>query len=158
MRTELTIEQSKELIELGISPDNASMVLWCTTHDFQNNSIEEQKWNLVSKPFRPAVMGFENFTCADIFSIGDLLKIMKRDVLIKINDLEDWCTLKFELGADYGSAVYDTWTEMTNGIGTCWIGTETFDEPEPIDSLFKLLKHCINKGLINPKELFLKKV
>lgn len=153
MRTELTAEQSRELIELGISPDNTSMVLWCATHDFQNKPIEEQKWNLVSKPFRPAVMGFESFTCVDIFSIGDLLKIMKRDILIKRDELEDWCTLKFELATHYGYAVYDTWTEMPNGMGSCWIGTETFEESEPIDALFKLLKNCIENKLINPKEI-----
>ena len=75
MNNNLSLEKSKILIDSGVSPDAASLILWTQVSDWENKPIEKCKWNLVMKPFRPAVMGFESFKCFDIFSVSDLIKL-----------------------------------------------------------------------------------
>ena len=150
MKEYLTTDQSKELIDLGISPDCASMILWCATQDFQNYPIKDQKWNYELKPFRPAVMGFESFTCLDVFTIGDLMKLLPHMIYIEQAGLEDWCNLNIQIYKDSVEICYDTWTDMGEGVGgTCHIGTDTIYEKEFIDGLFKLVKWCIANDKLN---------
>ena len=75
MEKYLNREQSKELIELGINSDNASLVFWKSIKNWQGNSIIDKE-HIATKPFRCAVMGFEDFDCQDIFTIGDLIGLL----------------------------------------------------------------------------------
>ena len=77
MQKYLNREQSKELIGLGISSDNASLVIWKSIKDWQGNSIFGKE-QIATKPFRAAVMGFEDFDCQDTFTIGDLIELLPR--------------------------------------------------------------------------------
>lgn len=71
----LSREKSKEILDLGIHPDFASLVSWKSIKNWQGNLISGKE-KISTKPFRPAVMGFEDFDCQDIFTIGDLIEIL----------------------------------------------------------------------------------
>lgn len=80
MKKYLTKEQSQDLINLGIHQDKASFVSWKQTHNWDTKVIEDKKYHIDLKPFRPAVMGFEQFECHDIFSLSDLMEIVPDNV------------------------------------------------------------------------------
>lgn len=120
MKKYLTKEQSKELIESGIHSDKASFIVWKPTRDFSNNRIDiKVNEHLVLKPFRPAIMGFEQFDCHDVFSLSDLMEILPTD--IDGNDI----LIK----------------HVKNGWSVCYVNCEgsTHIQSELIDALYHIL-------------------
>ena len=97
MKTQLTIEESARLIELGVDAKLASMVSWKQTEDWQRKSVLDNKEHLTLKPFRPVVMGFERFDCKDIFTLTDILSILPKEIdernlsMEHESEFKQWC-------------------------------------------------------------------
>lgn len=122
MKKYLTKEQSQDLIYLGIHPDKASFVSWKQTHNWDRKVIEDKKYHFCLKPFRPMVMGFEQFECHDVFSLSDLMEILSTDI-------DDELLIK----------------HVKNGWSVCYVNHEgsTHIQSELIDALYHtLLWYC----------------
>ena len=137
MKKYLNREQSKELIELGISPDKASLVSWKSIKDWQGNSILGKE-QIAMKPFRAAVMGFEDFDCQDIFTIGDLIALLPK----YINDDQLPYNLYIEpyTGNEGWIVSYDD--KSYNDT------FKYYHNNELVFALFEMVKYCITNKLI----------
>ena len=126
MKKYLTREESKKLIESGISPDCASFVNWIPTKTWNNDDVVGGKEHIDIKPFRPAVMGFENFDCQDVFSTSDLINILPDEID----------------GGDFLMRHSKDW-----GWNICYMNVKgsTHMKPELIDVLYEQVLWYINR-------------
>ena len=128
----LNREQSKKLIELGISPDKASMVSWKNTCDWSKKMVYDDKEHFDLKPFRPAVMGFEDFDCQDIFTIGDLIELLP--ITVNHNNINYFLCI-YPIDDNSWCVSYDYTTSDT--FHTCV-------KKELVNALYQMLTYIIN--------------
>lgn len=132
MKTKLTIEQSQRLIELGVSPDKASLVRLDFNGTYACVSGEE------SDRVRKCVNGEYYVEESRIFTLSDLLSMLPKEIIAD--------TI---MGKDWPCALAMRWDENRH----LWVTTyETLPRPldvgnasELIDALYELLIWCINE-------------
>ena len=75
MKTRLTCEESRHLIDLGVPKEKASKVAWAQIRDAKGNEIPEieQYKGVSDKPFSAMHVGFQSFSTDDIFALDDFL-------------------------------------------------------------------------------------
>lgn len=146
MKTELSIEQSQSLISLGVSPDDASMILWKSTKTWEDKPINDT-YHLVLKPFRPTIQGFESFECHDIFSLGDLFKILKQKEPILFDYTDEDSYMSFHLNYSPSLERWDVgYFAVSDKYRGCDITHHT--EDELIDMLYDLICSLIKQEFI----------
>lgn len=87
-----TIEQSKKLLNLGISTDTSDMSIWRQTKDWKGRPIE-RKMRIDATPFNQLshiVMGVESFEEYPAWSLGALIRILPDTIIL---DNENVCGL-----------------------------------------------------------------
>lgn len=138
MKTELTKEQSYQLIKLGVPKDKASKVFWKQLTDWKGDKIKDPKYQqgISDKPFIIQKVGFMSFSEEDVFTLIDLLKILPKQLyipdftyhLIIQEDDNNW------------NAYYTHYNKYTFA--------ESNKDKELIDTLYKLLVQVIKEGLL----------
>ena len=81
-----TIEQSKKLLNLGISTDTSDMSIWKQTKDWKGKTIE-RRMKVDATPLNELshiIMGFEEFEEYPAWSLGALIRLMP----VKIDTFE----------------------------------------------------------------------
>lgn len=131
MKTELTREESKHLLDLGVPKEKASHVSIKQIYDFRGNSIKNPKEFIRKSPFKPAVMGFEAFDVQPIFKLEDFLngEILPRemetkngDVCLEIQLMNEICCATYEYTGHGGCKGYGEGEELIDALYelTCW--------------------------------------
>ena len=130
MKSELTREESRHLIDLGVPREKARKVVWKQIRNAKGDIVpkEEQYRGVSDKPFSAWKVGFESFSTDDIFTITDLLEILPKVMY------------KDGLAYDYNLALYweedmKLWRVVYDAIGD---NISSFDAPELIDALYQL--------------------
>lgn len=135
MKTELTIEQSAHLIELGVDPKLASKCRVEHKSDgltyFKVVDHDEYCYEIADLNPKP------------IFSLTDILAILPKEIkAVKTAD-----------GDDYISSQLRIW--WMPGVDEWWCGYDCLIRvaaPELIDALHQLLVWCIKDNHYNPKK------
>ncbi len=124
MKTELTLEESCKLIELGVNPKLAS-------------STYVGRWEHYSTGSYPDPDSIE-----PIFKLTDILAILPCEIYSEERDIFYFLTI---VKSNFGSSVQYRHTCYTKGFGP------KLSYSELIDALYQLLTWCINNGHYNPK-------
>ena len=141
MKTILTTEQSRHLIDLRVSKEKASKVAWAQIRKFSGNEIpeNEQRKGVSDKPFSAWHVGFESFSTDDIFALDDFLngEILPKEIEYDgyTYKLTMTCGNKCEVGYV---------TEKIYNLGT-------YINKELIDALYELT--CWYYGEFMPKKM-----
>lgn len=131
MKTELTTEQSRHLIELGVPKEKASKVYWKEVTDFRGRPFDfdyDFREGITDKPFALQRVGLTSFNTQDIFTLTDLLEILPKEI-----EYEE-CLSEFTM---QWNSTYQCWDVGYVYSGGFWKGCR-FRHAELIDALYEL--------------------
>ena len=156
MKTLLTAEESAKLIELGISPERASMCLLNFDYDSEVIPCEdvwEENGRLlanvndevidVDRKIVPKDSDFDHSYANDnpIFTLSDLVSLLPKKITFghRTN-----CRLKMQPIISSKDRISEVWQ-------ACYLHTSlkaNAESPELIDALYSLLLWCLEKGYV----------
>lgn len=155
MKTQLTVKESAKLIELGVSPERASMCLLNLDYDSEvipcedvweengrllanvNDEVIDVDRQIVTKD-----SGFDHSYANDnpIFTIADILDILPKEFNVSGTSVR---LHMYNHPAEYWIASY-----VTYDGGTLTYQNPCSAEKELIDALYSLLVWCLEKGYV----------
>lgn len=152
MKTTLTIEQSKALIDLGVDPKLASK---CKFRQITNSKGEPLEKNKIKKwkdrtscekaTHSPLCVGLTKIEFVDIFTLTDILSILPKEIKSDDTIMGDGFISELQINWDCSQKVWNcAYLALPHPVG---VGKA----PELIDALYHLLIWCINNGKYNPK-------
>lgn len=145
MKTTLTIEQSAELIRLGVPKERASKQVMRQTTDSHGRPLQDaelKKWSKC-RPFEKQDamqnVGFTKYEFKNIFTIADLLSMLP-------------CTIEID-GEVYDLILSYSRFQYWRAYYSLRMNVLYNAEKELIDALWGLLADLIEGNYVKPKEL-----
>jgi hypothetical protein len=137
----LTLQQAKELIDLGIDFRGSNTLFCICTRNWQGNEVSQPAWKLVHS-IKCIIKGFEKFEYVPTLSVAEMMEMIPMDIEAKSKKYGNQTVY---LSIDRHSVMYCvSGIEFERGLYV-YI---SFEKPLLRDALFEMIKWLKTNKLI----------